>query len=47
MDELFREAGRTIRHAMESADRTIRLIAICAVGALLIALCYLLLHQVG
>jgi hypothetical protein len=47
MDEFFREVGRTIRYAMESTDRTVRLIAICVVGALLIALYYLLMHQAG
>ena len=47
MDALWQEVGRTIRYAVESADRTVRLIAICAVGALLTALYYLLMHQVG
>ncbi len=47
MDEFFREVGRTIRYALASADRTIRLIAIRVVGMLLIALYYLLMHQAG
>jgi len=44
MEAMCREVGRTVRYAMESTDRTVRLIAISIVAAILIALLYLLLH---
>ncbi len=47
MEHLCREAGRTVRYAIASTDRTVRLIAISVVGVILIALFYLLMHQVG
>ncbi len=47
MDALYQEVGRTIRYAIASGDRTVRLIAISVVGTLLSALYYLLMHQVG
>jgi len=44
MEALCREVGRTVRFAVASTDRTVRLIAISVVAAILIALLYLLLH---
>ncbi len=47
MEHLCKEMGRTVRYAMTRTDRTVRLIAISTVGAILIALFYLLMHQMG
>jgi hypothetical protein len=46
MDALCREVGRTVRYAMDTTDRTARLIAISVVATLLTALFYLLMHAV-
>ena len=47
MEALCREVGRTVRFAVASTDRTVRLIAISIVAAILIALFYLLMHHVS